>query len=170
MLTLVIGGAGSGKSAFAENHVCALEGRRVYLATMQARDPESLARIARHRALRADKGFETVERGLDLAGTELPPGANVLLEDLSNLLANECFSPAGGGADAVRRGLESLLARCENLTVVSNEIFLGGADYAVDTLGYMKDLAALNRELAAQADLVAELVCGLPNVLKGELP
>ena len=170
MLMLVIGGAGSGKSAFAESLVCSVGGQRIYLATMQAFDDESLTRIARHRALRADKGFVTVERGLDLTGAELPPGANVLLEDLSNLLANECFSPAGGGTDAVRRGLERLIERCENLTVVSNEVFLGGADYAVDTLEYMKELAALNRELAARADLVAELVCGLPNVLKGELP
>ena len=170
MLTLVIGGAGSGKSAFAEALCCRLPGKRVYLATMRAQDPESLSRIARHRALRAGKGFETVERGLALAGLTLSPDANVLLEDLSNLLANECFDPKGGGVDAVRRGLAALIESCRHLTVVTNEIFLDGDAFAPETLQYMRDLAQLNREIAARADLVAELVCGVPNLLKGELP
>ena len=90
--------------------------------------------------------------------------------DLSNLLANEMFSPQGGGAEAVRRGLESLLVRCVNLTVVTNEIFSGGADYSPETLAYMKELALLNRELAAKCDFCTELVCGLPHILKGEEP
>ena len=170
MLTIIIGGAGSGKSAFAEAHVCKLPGRKIYLAAMLARDGESLARIERHRAQRAHLGFETLERGLDLAGAEIPAGANVLLEDLSNLLANELYEPAGGGADAVYRALARLIESCENLTIVTNEVFSGGADYGEESLRYMRALADLNRELAAQADLVVEVVCGLPNVLKGELP
>ena len=81
MRTLIIGGAGSGKSAFAEAHVCRLAGRRIYLATMTARDDESLLRIARHRLQRADSGFETLERGLGLADAEIPEGclAQVIL-------------------------------------------------------------------------------------------
>ena len=137
---------------------------------MLPRDPESRERVAKHRAQRAGKGFETLERGLDLEGAALPAGANVLLEDLSNLLANELYEPSGGGADAVRRGLAHLIAACGNLTVVTNEVFSGGADYGEESLRYMRDLAGLNRELAARADLVTEIVCGLPNVLKGELP
>ena len=97
-------------------------------------------------------------------------GANALLEDLSNLLANEPFSPEGGAADAVRRGLQKACERCANLTVVTNEVFSGGADYGKGTLQFLQELAALNRELAAEADLVAEAFCGLPNVLKGALP
>ena len=170
MLTLVIGGAGSGKSAFAEELGCRLPGNRVYLAAMLPRDPESRERVAKHHAQRAGKGFETLERGLDLENAALPKGANVLLEDLSNLLANELYEPSGGGADAVRRGLAHLIAACGNLTVVTNEVFSGGADYGEESLRYMRDLAELNRELAARADLVTEIVCGLPNVLKGELP
>ena len=170
MLSLVIGGAGSGKSAFAESLCCSLPGRRVYLATMQAGDRESVGRIARHREMRAGKGFTTIERGLDLAGVELPPDANVLLEDLSNLLANEVFDPRGGGADAVRRGLDHLIENARNLTIVTNEIFLDGDGFAPETLQYMRDLADLNRALAARADFAAEIVCSLPNLLKGELP
>ena len=80
------------------------------------------------------------------------------------------FSPTGGGVDAVRRGLEHLTACCGNLTVVTNEVFSGGADYDEECLRYMRALADLNRALAARADLAGEVVCGLPNVLKGELP
>lgn len=170
MLSLIIGGAGSGKSAFAESLCCALDGPRLYLATMRASDAESLARIGKHRRQRGGMDFETLECPLGLEGEAIPYGANALLEDLSNLLANELFSPAGGGTEAVRRGLEHACARCENLTVVTNEVFSDGAHYDGGTLLFLRELAALNRELAARADLVVEAVCGLPNVLKGELP
>ena len=170
MLTIVIGGAGSGKSAFAEELVCRLSGKRVYLATMLPRDGESHTRVEKHRAQRAYLEFETHECGLGLENIQLPAGTNVLLEDLSNLLANEMYEPDGGGADAVRRGMKRLITSCENLTVVTNEVFSGGADYDAESLRYMHALADLNRELAARADLAVEVVCGLPNILKGELP
>ena len=170
MLTLVIGGAGSGKSAFAEALACRLPGKKLYLATMLPRGAEAQTRIEKHRAQRSGRGFETLERGLDLEHAVLPRGANVLLEDLSNLLANEIYEPTGGGIDAVRRGLVHLIEESENLTVVTNEVFTGGADYDDESLRFMRLLAGLNRELAARADLAAELVCGLANILKGELP
>ena len=72
--------------------------------------------------------------------------------------------------EAVRRGLALLAARCRHLTVVTNEVFSGGDEYEADTLAYLRDLAALNRELARRADLVIEMVCGVPHMLKGELP
>lgn len=170
MLSLIIGGAGSGKSAFAEALCQRLSGQRLYIATMRPEGAESLERISRHRRQRAGLGFETLESPLALDRAAIPAGANALLEDLSNLLANEMFSPGGGGAEAVRRGLCQALSRCENLSVVTNEVFSGGADYGAATLAFLRELASLNRELAARADLVVEVVCGLPNVLKGELP
>lgn len=170
MLSVIIGGAGSGKSAFAEELVCRLGGARVYLATMEAPDAESRAKIARHRMQRSPHGFTTIERSTELAGAAIPAGANVLLEDLANLLANELFSENGGGADAVRQGLAAVAEKSANLTVVTNELFSGGTEYAGETLSYLKELARLNRELAARSDLCVELVCGLPHVLKGELP
>lgn len=170
MLTLVIGGAGSGKSAFAEALVCRRNGKKIYLATMLPHGAEALTRIEKHRAQRAGRGFETLERGLDLEHAAIPAGADILLEDLSNLLANEIFDPAGGGVDAARRGIEHLISESDNLTVVTNEIFSDGADYDAESLRYMRLLARLNREIAARADLAVELVCGMPNVLKGELP
>lgn len=170
MLTMIIGGAGSGKSAFAEAFCCGLTGPRVYLATMRPADAESLARVKKHRRARHGLGFETVECPENLALAVLPANANVLLEDLSNLLANELFGATGGGSERAWSGLTSLRERCGHLTVVTNDIFSGGDDYEDGTLEYMRQLAALNRALAASADLVVEVVCGLPNILKGEMP
>lgn len=170
MLTLVIGGAASGKSEFAENLVLTLPGRRVYVATMEPYDGECLARIEKHRRQRAGKGFLTLERYRDLGGLEVPTGANVLLECMSNLLANELYSPQGGGSAAVLGGVERLCARCANLTIVTNEVFSGGKDYEVDTLRYLRALGSVNRALAARANRVVEVVCGCANVLKGRLP
>ena len=96
MLILVSGGASSGKSAFAEELIVRSGLKeRIYLATMQVWDKESERRVERHRAMRAGKGFATLERPLDLAGLPLPPGSAVLLEDLTNLTANEYFGPQG---------------------------------------------------------------------------
>ena len=170
MFTLVVGGAASGKSAFAEAVAAALPGPRRYLATMEPYGAEGRARVARHRALRAGKGFETLERYVDLSGAPVPAGASVLLEDLGNLAANELYRPDGGGETAVLAGVLALRGRCAHLTVVTNEVFSGGADYAGDTLRWLMALARLNRALAARADTVVEVVCGLPNLLKGDLP
>lgn len=167
MFTLITGGSASGKSAFAEEHVLKLSGRRIYLATMEPFGAED--RIEKHRRQRAGKGFATVERPMNLAGLFLPPDANVLLECLGNLTANELYTPQGGGPSAVLAGVEHLLSRCAHLTVVTNEVCSGGADYAGDTLAYMQELARINRILAARANLVVEVVCGLPNILKGSL-
>ena len=62
------------------------------------------------------------------------------------------------------------MVRCENLTLVTNEIFSDGGRYDEATERYLRNLALLNREFAREADLVTEVVCGLPNVLKGKLP
>ena len=167
MFTLVVGGASSGKSAYAEAHTLTLDGPRVYLATMRPFGPEGQARVLAHRAQRRGKGFRTAERYTNLAALSLPPASNVLLECLGNLVANELFDPDGGGPGCALSGVEALLEQCRHLTVVTNEVFSGGMDYQGDTLAYLRELARTNRALAARADRVVEVVCGLPNVLKG---
>ena len=95
----------------------------------------------------------------------------MLLEDLGNLVANELYSPGGAGehtAKAVLAGLERLAAGCDDLIVVSNEVFSGGADYAGDTDQYLLALAQVNNAFAARADNVCRVVCGLPVYYKGE--
>ena len=162
MITLVIGGAASGKSEYAEELVLKSEARpRIYLATMELFGEEARRRVEKHRAMRAAKDFRTLERYTGLPGIEVPAGSAVLLECLGNLCANELYSP-----DGVAR----LAAQSRNLVIVSNEVCSGGRDYAGDTLRYLQLLAFLHRRLAAQADNVCEVVCGLPVYHKGGEP
>lgn len=170
MFTLIVGGAASGKSEYAEALVQRLDGPRVYIATMQPFDEECRRRIARHQARRAGMGFVTVECYTNLAGAAVPEDGNVLLECMSNLVANERYGPQGGGADRVLYGVDVLMPNCRHLTVVTNEVFSGGKDYAGDTLEYLRQLAWINCQLARRADHVIEVVAGLPNRLKGALP
>lgn len=170
MLTLVIGGAASGKSAFAESLCLKTDAPRTYLATMQIWDAECAARVAKHRAMRAQKRFETVECPLHLNALRLPRRGTVLLEDLGNLAANELYDPDGAGtqaAEAVLQGIDAVYAQCEDLILVTNEVFSGGADYAGDTLRYLQVLAAVNNAAAARADKVVRVVCGIPCYYKG---
>ena len=172
MMILVIGGAASGKSEYAENLLCRLSGDapKIYVAAMEPRGAEAAARIAKHRRARAGKGFTTLERFTNLSGLRVPDGSAVLLEDLGNLCANEMFSPCGSrdGAE-ILRGLEALRGQCAHVVIVSNEIFSGGAAYPAGTLRYLRTLARLHREIAATADGVCEVVCGIPVYHKGRL-
>lgn len=170
MLTLVVGGAASGKSEYAEHLVLQTARPRYYLATMQVWDAECAARVEKHRRMRAEKQFETLECPLHLGTVHLPARGSALLEDLGNLTANELYDPAGAGeaaASAILDGLGRLAAQCEHLVVVSNEVFSGGADYAGDTDRYLKALAQVNNALAARADAVVRVVCGIPVYYKG---
>ena len=170
MLTLVVGGAASGKSEYAERLVLQTALPRYYLATMQVWDAECAARVEKHRRMRAEKQFETLERPLHLGTVRLPARGTALLEDLGNLTANELYDPAGEGetaASAILDGLDRLAAQCEHLVVVSNEVFSGGANYAGDTDRYLKALAQVNNALAARADAVVRVVCGIPVYHKG---
>ena len=90
--------------------------------------------------------------------------------DLDTLPANVRYDPAGAGdaaAEHILQGLDALAAQCENLIVVSNEVFSGGADYAGDTDRYLLALARVNNALAARADAVVRVVCGIPVYYKG---
>ena len=170
MLTLVLGGAASGKSGYAESLVLKNALPRYYIATMQVWDAECAARVEKHRRMRAAKQFETVECPLHLENIRLPARGTALLEDLGNLTANELYDPAGAGenaASAILEGLDQLAGQCTHLIVVSNEVFSGGADYAGDTGRYLKALAQVNNALAARADHVVRVVCGIPVYYKG---
>ncbi|MBR5381735.1 MAG: bifunctional adenosylcobinamide kinase/adenosylcobinamide-phosphate guanylyltransferase [Oscillospiraceae bacterium] len=173
MLILLTGGAACGKSAFAEKLTEKLPGPKYYIAAMEPFGEESLKKIARHREMRRARGFETIERYTDAAGLELPARGCALLECLCNLTANEMFSPDGAGPEAenaVIRGLEALKRQCDTLIVVTNEVGSGYDTYGDRTPEYIETLGRINRRAAAMADAVAELVCGLPIMLKGELP
>lgn len=172
MFTLVIGGAASGKSEYAEALALTSSYRpRYYIATMEPFGEEGRARVAKHRRMRADKQFETIERYTALSSLHLPQRGVVLLECMGNLAANELYSPSGAGnaADAfaaIMDGVEMLLSQCGDLVMVSNEVFSGGNRYAEGTGDYLRLLARVNRALAWRADRVCEVVCGLPQYVK----
>ena len=174
MTALILGGAASGKSEYGERLALSLprRGELLYLATMEPFGGEAEARIRRHRALRAGKGFQTWERSRNLAGCPLPEGGTVLLEDLGNLAANELFSceplDPEGAFSRIWAGLQHLRGRAEHLIVVSCDLHRDGEDYPPETAAYLDLTARLHRALAAQGDLVAEVVCGLPVIWKGE--
>ena len=170
MLTLVIGGSASGKSSFAERLAVQSGLPRYYVATMRVWDAESEKRVARHREMRREKRFETLECPLRLEGLIVPERGVILLEDMGNLVANELYDPEGAGRDAAQailRGVESLSRQCGHLIIVSNEVFRGGADYAGDTDDYLFALAQVNNALAAKAENVCRVVCGIPKFMKG---
>lgn len=173
MTTLVIGGAASGKSEYAESLLKSAE-KKIYIATMQPFGEEAQQRVARHRTLRANKGFATLERFTALDGITdmlLPFGSSVLLECLGNLVANELFSPDGAkenAESAILNGMTLLSGRCRHLVVVTNDIFADGIAYDADIQRYLALLGRCNAVLVAQFDVVVEVVCGIPIVLKGE--
>ena len=103
MLILVTGGSGSGKSAFAESVVMGLKTRlNLYIATMYPFDEECHRRIARHRLMRRDKGFETLECYTGLKDAKIPSSGTTLLECMSNLTANEMYQENGSGDACVQ--------------------------------------------------------------------
>ena len=145
--------------------------KKCYIATMQAFDEESRARIAKHRKARSGKGFETIEQGTHLEAVCLPGGCTALLECMSNLVANEVFAPEGRGADCsevLKCGLHHLAGTAAHLVIVTNDIFSDGVTYDPETEQYRKILGEVNREAAAMADYVYEVVCGIPICVKGE--
>lgn len=170
MLILVSGGSASGKSKYAEDLAAQTPpGERIYVATMRVWDEESRRRVERHRAMRAGKGFRTEERPVHLDHMPVPAGSVVLLEDLSNLTANEWFGPEGPeGAEArVLSGVRRLKEAAACTVVVTNELFSDGVAYDKETADYLAALARPNAAVAAEADRVYEVVCGIPVCWKG---
>lgn len=97
MNILIVGGAASGKSAVAENIAVELSekyGKQLYYVATLSKNSggDTKERIARHRQMRANKNFITLEREKDFEHLSIPNGGIVLLEDLGNLTANEIFS------------------------------------------------------------------------------
>lgn len=185
MITLITGGAASGKSEYGEEQarfLSRLHGGAplFYLATMEPLDQECLQRIARHRRAREGKGFATLECPRDLAGATrtLPREGVALLECLSNLLANEMYrtqsaskpwsTPEGAVAleERLLGEIFALSGRVRELVIISNQVFSDGCTYDPETQQYLRLLGGLHQRLAAQAESVVELVFTLPAVQK----
>ena len=171
MLELVTGGSGSGKSAYAESRICEYNRQDpkplFYIATMYPYGEETEKKIERHRILRKGKGFETLEwyMGFEQHLKNKPlVGANVLLECMSNLVANEMYMESGAGLHAeqtIMKGIRELNQQCENLVIVTNEVFFESVPDSTEMKEYKRILGRINCEIAAMADQVTEVIYGI---------
>jgi adenosylcobinamide kinase / adenosylcobinamide-phosphate guanylyltransferase len=165
-LTLLLGGARSGKSAHAETLVEAFPSPWTYIATGQAFDDEMVERIALHRERRGD-GWLTVEAPLDLveALRDVPDGRPVLVDCLTLWLSNHLL--AGNDLEAVSAELEAALASPRGPSfVVSNEVGLGIVPDNKLARQFRDAAGRLNQRIAARADTVLFMVAGLPLKVK----
>ncbi|MFN3991511.1 MAG: bifunctional adenosylcobinamide kinase/adenosylcobinamide-phosphate guanylyltransferase [Tabrizicola flagellatus] len=169
-LTLVIGGARSGKSAFAEGLVAGSGRPRRYIATAEAWDDEMRDRIARHRADRGT-GWITVEAPLDLAAALAAVRAEeaVLVDCATLWLTNHLLADHDIAAETGRL-LAALSACPAPVVIVSNETGWGIVPENALARRFRDEQGRLNQRLAGDADLVVAVMAGLPMVLKGRLP
>ncbi|MBV9286451.1 MAG: bifunctional adenosylcobinamide kinase/adenosylcobinamide-phosphate guanylyltransferase [Hyphomicrobiales bacterium] len=164
---LVLGGARSGKSAYAQSLVEAAGSERLYLATAEAGDAEMAARIARHRADRA-KGWTTLEEPLALAETlaaEARPARAVMVDCLTLWLSNLML--AGREVEGeVARLAGALRDLGGPVVLVSNEVGLGVVPDNALARAFRDAQGRLNREIALGCEAVVLVAAGLPTLIK----
>jgi adenosylcobinamide kinase/adenosylcobinamide-phosphate guanylyltransferase len=172
-VTLVLGGARSGKSRYAQQ--LAEQSRHVvFVATAKASDEEMRAKIQRHRTDRSDE-WPTIEEPLDLAKVlaEHELACDVILVDCLTIFAANLLGVEGEDGDSMERRVEALCealrtAQC-NVVLVSNEVGSGVVpEYAVGCR-YRDLLGEINQKVARIADDVVLMVAGLPLALKGHV-
>jgi adenosylcobinamide kinase / adenosylcobinamide-phosphate guanylyltransferase len=166
-LTLVLGGARSGKSRHAERLVLGSGLAPVYVATAEALDDEMAARIAAHRA-RRDALWRTIEEPLDLAGVllrECAPERAVLVDCLTLWLTNLMVRER-----EVEAAIEALLTTLKSLrgplVLVSNEVGQGVVPADAMARAFVDHAGRLHQRIAEQADFVVLMAAGLPLHLK----
>ena len=176
MRIFISGGAKNGKSMFAQECAKKLseEGHLWYLATMEPRDDEDFARVARHRNERAGWGFKTAEWGRNIAlhSEEIDCKGTYLVDSVTALLSNEMFCGMSGdiNKEAPEKIVKELLVfseKAKNVVFVSDNIFCDAAFYDEWTDSYRSGLAFVDRALAEKCDVVAEFSCGQIIFYKG---
>ncbi|MFY0680941.1 MAG: bifunctional adenosylcobinamide kinase/adenosylcobinamide-phosphate guanylyltransferase [Thalassovita sp.] len=169
-LTLVLGGASSGKSSFAENLVVQTGYEKIYLATAQAWDDEMRTKVLQHREQRGSQWI-THEEPLNPA-TVLGSATStqvVLLDCATMWLSNHLL--ADSDLAEVENQLFDAIDKCQApIVVVSNEVGLCVVPDNALARRFQNAQGRLNQKLAAQADLVVTVMAGLPLALKGQLP
>ena len=174
---------------------------KYYIATMFPYGEETLQKIRRHQQMRTGKGFVTLECYTDLyrlaasdpfsragqtEGQDERQNGHVsgnrksrkhtvvLLECMSNLLANECYMESGAKAreldpvTEIEKGMEALLECCEHVVVVTNEVFSDIPVESREMKSYLEYLGRINQWMAKRADQVTEVVYGIPLIKKRE--
>jgi adenosylcobinamide kinase / adenosylcobinamide-phosphate guanylyltransferase len=169
-LTLVLGGARSGKSAFAEALVDSSGLESVYIATAEAGDGEMAARIAHHQARRGAT-WRTVEAPLDLAATlarEAAPGRALLVDCLTLWLAN--LMADGRDIDVEAAQLVAALGGLSGpVVLVSNEVGQGIVPDNALARAFRDHAGRLHQDIAAAAGTVYFVTAGLAQTLKAPM-
>lgn len=168
-LSLVIGGARSGKSAFAER----LVGRpgAVYIATAHAYDDEMRAKIERHKADRGE-GWTTIETPHDLCGavSALPKTTSAVLIDCATLwLSNRLLAGADLQVESDQL-VKALIETSIPIVVVSNEVGWSVVPENKLARQFRDEQGRLNQALANHSDLAVAVMAGCPITLKGVIP
>ena len=164
-LTLVLGGARSGKSAYAESLFTGPGA--VYVATAEAIDDEMRERIARHRARRGE-GWTTVEAPFELGAAlraHAPGTSGILIDCLTVWLGNLMHAQRDIDRES-RSLLESLATPAAPVVLVANEVGLGVVPDNPMARAFRDHAGRLNQALAARADRVVLVTAGIPLVLK----
>jgi len=165
-LTLVLGGARSGKSRYAEWLIGAYPPPWLYVATAEAKDEEMAERIAAHKARRG-AAWQTVEapHALIEALSRAPAGAAILVDCLTLWLAN--LMEQGADIEAETAALKATLTKRPGpVVLVSNEVGLGIVPDNALARRFRDLQGRLNQDLAAQAARVVMMVAGLPVAVK----
>ncbi len=169
-LTLVLGGAASGKSRFAETMATDSTLPRSYIATAQAFDDEMRDKITKHQQDRGDN-WRTTEAPLNLCQALLSqPENNVVLIDCLTLWLSNLLIAEENTAKAGENLLKSIAQRTSPVICVSNEVGLGVIPDTPLGRKFRNAQGQLNQEIAARADLVVLVTAGIPLALKGTLP
>lgn len=165
-ITLVLGGARSGKSAYAEGLTTALPPPWLYCATAEALDAEMRERIAHHQKRRGD-GWRTVEAPLDIAPVLEAADGPIIVDCLTLWLTNIML--AGRDAEAETATLLSAAKACRApVAFVSNEVGLGIVPDNALAREFRDRAGRLNQAVAGIASRVVFMAAGLPMVLKDE--
>ena len=169
-LTLVIGGAASGKSAFAEQVVLNTQKPKVYLATAQAFDAEMLEKVKAHQVSRGSN-WKTIEEPINIADVITARAADeILLIDcltlwITNLLLNEIDLES-----SFAELLQALEAATCPIVIVSNEVGQGIVPDNALSRRFRAGQGRLNQLIASKSHTVVAVLAGLPVALKGTLP
>lgn len=168
-LTFVIGGAASGKSAWAEAQILAQGGPRAYIATAQAWDEEMRAKIAAHRAARG-QGWLDLEAPLDLAAAlRVPPAGSAILIDCATMWLTNLMLAEADIAAAQEALFAALKTAPGPVVIVSNELGQGIVPENAMAREFRNLQGRFNQALATRADRVVTVIAGLPLALKGTL-
>lgn len=167
--TMILGGAASGKSSFAESLCFQTKKPRVYIATAQAFDEEMHTKICAHRAERGSE-WTTIEAPLDVAAVMDRTADEIILLDCATLWLSNVML-AERPIDTSTADLCTAICQCPaQIIIVSNEVGHGIVPDNALARQFRNAQGRLNQMLAADADLVVQVIAGLPQVLKGTLP